>query len=260
MDNNIWIWGYRLNGEVPGMVGFVNRPTRCSLETATAYMGADNAVFMDSTSDRNRLCDEWFAPMAGCRRVVCGLQHGFEAETAARVSEFSLSHPNVAGALIDDFLDEVGPSKDMTPAQLREIHTALKRANPALKLYVVRYSRQNMDDILEFLPWIDGISFWCWVSTEHYWCSQYHQDLVTMRRKYGKEVLQGIFVHDYGSTNGPQPMEMLQLQTPLVCQELLDGWIDGIVLLQNGWFDARDHSSQILYLKNYLDWFRGTGP
>ncbi len=257
-NNNIWVWGYVLNQGIPGAMAFVNRPTRCSLETAATFVGADNVVFMDSTSDRNRLCDAWFTPVSGFKQVICGLQHGFEKETAQQLSEFSLTHPNITGAVIDDFLDEVGPSQNMTPEQLREIYEALKSANPRLKLYVVRYSRQNFDDIIDFLPWIDGISFWCWVSTEHYWRSQYHQDLVTMRRKYAKEVLQGLFIHDYGDSDGPQPMEMLELQTPRMGRELRDDWIQGIVLLQNGWFDAENHRKQVMYLKDYFTWYTGT--
>ena len=66
-----------------------------------------------------------------------------------------------------------------------------------------------------------------------------------MRRKYGKEVLQGIFIHDYGASKGPQNMDLLELQTQLICQKLMDDWIQGIVLLQNGWFDSTAARSSI---------------
>lgn len=256
--NNLWIWGYVLRESVPSKMEFVAHPTQCSLETAAAFVGADNVVFLDSTSDRERLNDLYFQHVAGFGNVLCGLQHGYEVETARKVSEFSMTHPNIAGAVIDDFLDEVGPSKDMTVFQLKEIHEALKSVNPSLKLFVVRYSRQNFDELIPYLPYLDGISFWVWVSTEHYWHYQYHQDLVTLRRKYGKTVLQGLFIHDYGDSGRAQTMELLKLQVPRMGRELKTDWIDGIVLLQNGWFDNEEHREQVIYLRDYFTWFHGT--
>jgi len=257
-NNNIWIWGYVLKEAAPAEMEFIYHPTQCSMETAAKFIGADNIIFMDSTSNRMRLTDELFQHVASFKQVVCGLQHGFEAETAEMVSRFSLSHPNITGAIIDDFLDEVGPSQNMTPEDLKVIYDALKSANPTLKLYTVRYSRQNFDEIIPYLPYLDGISFWCWVSTEHYWHYQFHQDLITMRKKYNKEVLQGLFVHDYGDSDGPMDMKLLELQTPRIAKELKNHWINGIVLLQNGWFDAEDHRRQVTYLRDYFTWFNGT--
>ena len=258
-NNGLWVWGYVLKENKPDKIEFVRtRNTWCSLETAASFMGADNVVFMDSTSDRNRLNDEVFNHVAGAKQVLCGLQHHFEAETASMISRFSLTHPNVAGAMLDDFLEETGPTKHMKPEELKRVYDSLKSENPFLKLFVVRYSRQNMDEVIPFLPYLDGISFWCWVSTDHYWRYQYQQDMVDLTRKYHKEILQGLFVHDYGDTNGPQPMENLKLQLPRIGKEWRNGWLKGVVLLQNGWFDAENHREQVMYLHDYFKWFFGT--
>lgn len=83
---------------------------------------------------------------------------------------------NVTGAIIDDFRDSVGPSANMSVAELKKVYEALKSKNPALKLYLVRYSRQDQKELIPYLDYFDVINFWVWVSTDHYWRSLYHYE------------------------------------------------------------------------------------
>lgn len=258
MNNNLWVWGYVLD-QIPGSMPFVNMETHCSLETAADYLNADNAVFMNSTTDRNSLNDTLFAHMKGFRQVVCGLQHGKYAETAEMVSRFSKTHPNVTGAIIDDFRDSVGPSAKMSVEDLKRVYEALKSENPELKLYLVRYSRQDQKELIPYLDYFDVINFWVWVSTDHYWRSQYHYDIEAIRSVCDKPILQGTFLHNYGEDwDAPIPMDMLKLQCPKIADELRAGTVSDWIVLQNGWFCRENHREQIQWLKAYLDWFRGT--
>jgi hypothetical protein len=258
MNNNLWVWGYVLD-KVPGPMMFVDRDTHCSLETGAAYLGADNVVFMDSTTSLANLNDDLFQYVSGCKQVICGLEHGRYAETAAAVSEFSLTHPNVIGAIVDDFRCIGGPSDDMQPSELREVYQALKSKNPALQLYLVRYSHQDQRELVPFLDYFDVINYWVWVSSDHYWRSQYQEDVRYLRKLYGKPLLQGVFMHNYGEhTDAPIPMEMLELQVEKITEQLLLQRLSGWVILQNGWFCNRNHRPQVQWLKAYLDWFYGT--
>lgn len=202
-NNRLWVWGYVLK-QVPGNVDFVPRPGWCSLETGARYLGADNVVFMDSCSGISRLDDEYFQYVASFKQVVCGLQHGKYLESAKAVSEFSLTHPNVTGAIIDDFLDYLGdyyegPSAKMTPEQLKDIRDALRSKNPSLKLYVVRYTRQDPAEMIPYLPYFDVLNLWVWKGSECFWQNEYVDVLARIRRMYpGKEILQGLFCHEYG--------------------------------------------------------------
>ena len=99
--NKLWVWGYVMD-KIPGFVPFVNEPTSCSLETACRYLGADNAVFMNSMHDIDALDDGLFSHLRDRKNVVCALTHGKYAESAERISAFSLTHPNVCGAVLDD--------------------------------------------------------------------------------------------------------------------------------------------------------------
>ncbi len=258
MNNNLWVWGYVLDS-VPGPMPFVLRPTHCSIETAAEYLHADNAVFMNSTSDRHALNDELFTHMKGLKQVVCGLEHHKYAETAEMISRFSIDHPNVTGAIIDDFRDSVGPSANMSVDDLKEVYEALKSANPALKLYLVRYSRQDAEELIPFLDYFDVINFWVWVSTDHYWRTLYHYDIEKLRTVCNKPILQGTFMHNYGEDwEAAIPMDMLKLQCPKIADEMRDGTVSDWIFLQNGWFCRENHREALQWLKEYLEWYRGT--
>lgn len=259
---NTWVWGYVLD-TIPGKCPYVGTSS-CSLETAADYFGAANVVFMNPTHDLDALNDQLFAPIADRGEVLVGLTHGRYAEAAKKVSEFSLTHPNVTGAVIDDYRDPYGPSAHITAEETKEIRDALRSANPALKLWVVYYSRYDLDDLLPMAPYIDGINYWCWVSTEHYWRYQYPLDLLKMGnlKALNKPVLQGLFLHDYGDSGNAQPMELLKLQTEKITRSIGTSStcdVKGMVILQNGWLDKPDHREQTVWLHDYLDWFHRTG-
>jgi len=268
MNNNLWVWGYTLK-KSPGRVPFVNRFTRCSLETAADYLGADNVVCMDSAHDISALTPETMGRFAKFKRVICGLTHVEEQdgwhvhykEAARKISELSLLCPNITGALIDDFRDPPGPSRKMTPEELRGIYEALKSVNPSLKLYLVRYHvRQDYEELLAYKDYFDGINVWCWNSTDHFWKMLYKFDLRKLHELLpGKEVLQGQFIHDFDAGDWvPMPMDQLKLQCEKISLSMREKRIDGWVVLQNGFFDAYDHREQVCYLKEFLNWFYGT--
>ena len=259
-NNQMWIWGYVLE-DVPGPMMFVDGQTECSLETAADYLGADNVVFMDSCTSRDNLNDRLFKYVAKYKQVICGLDHADYVDCARRISEFSLTHPNITGAMLDDFRELHGPSRDMTPTQLQEIHQALKSANPKLKLYVVWYHmRLDIEELIPFKDAFDGVSLWCWNSTEHFWNAIYSErDLPRFHYLLpDKEILQGQFLHAYGDAGGPQPMEQLKLQCSKIGDQLRKGVIQGWIVLQNGFFCRESHREQVQFLKGYFDWFLGT--
>lgn len=259
-NNRIWVWGYVLE-QVPGPMMFVDGLTECSLETAADYLGADNVVFMDSCTDRANLDDRLFRHVAKYKQVICGLDHADYVDCARRVGEFSLTHPNITGALIDDFREVTGPSRHMTPEELLEIRRALKSGNPDLKLYVVWYHmRLEIEDLLAFRDGFDGLNIWCWNSTDHFWNAIYSERDIA-RLNYllpEKEILQGQFLHAFGDGNVAQPMDQLKLQCAKIGGQLRCGALEGWVVLSNGYFCRETHREQVQYLKNYFDWFQNT--
>ena len=264
-NNGLWVWGYVFDS-YPGKIPFVPYESWCSLETACKYLNADNAVYMNSCSSMEALNDTLFKKMDCCKNVICGLDHSDYETCAEKVSLFSLKHPNIGGAIIDDFLDDLGdyyqgPSAGMTPEKLKAIRNALKKHNPELKLYVVRYTRQNPERLLPYLEHFDVLNLWVWTSTKEFWQSQYLETVANLRAMYRKPILQGVFLHHYGFCYTEQPRmepELLRIQCERISEELRWGHIDGWCFLQNGWFSLQSHRETIQELKSYLEWFYGT--
>lgn len=258
MKKNDWVWGYTMK-KVPSAPSFYyGGASHCSLETAVSYLGLKKAVYLNSAESQDAICDEDFCYLNDCEEVVMALTHLEYAESAKKIAEFSLTHPNVKGVIIDDFLEEHGPSKDMTPEDLKNVYEGMKAINPDLKFWVVRYSRHPIHQVDPYLPYIDGIIFWVWISTDHYWRYQYENDTWELKQM-GKDVVQGVFLHNYGEDYlKPMPMELLKLQMDMIGRAIERREIDGFCFLQNGWMSRADHREQTQFVKEYTDWFYGT--
>lgn len=261
---DLFVWGY-VQKTVPSCVPFVLHDSYCSLETACDYMHADSAVFMNSTHNINDLCPDLLHYLDG-RNVVCGLTHGAYKECAEKVSLMSLQFPNITGAIIDDFLDEhgryKGPSAGMTPQELKEIRDALRKHNPDLKLYVVRYTRQDPKDLIPYLPYFDVLNLWVWCSTKNYWIANYRDTIAELIELYDKPIMQGLFIHHYGFSNfGESPamdLDLLETQCERISMELHLGNVNSFCILQNGWFSEITHRKQVQFVKDFVDWHYGT--
>ncbi len=269
--NRFWLWGYVLD-TIPGTAAFVDGQTHCSLETAADYLGCDNVLWMNSLHTMDQPQPDQYRHLAGFRQVVCGLTHletngpghgGWElryVESARQISEFSLTHPNVAGAMLDDFRAAGGPSSGMTPEALGQVYRALKEHNPALKLYVVMYHiRQKAEELLPFQDCFDGASIWCWNSTDHFWNALYEHEIQDFRKLFpDKELIQGQFLHAYGDGDVAQPMDQLELQCRKIAAQMDKGDIDGWCVIQNGFFCRASHRKQAEALRDYWNWYRNT--
>ncbi len=148
--------GLRDPGKLPGPVPFVFPDgSSCSLETAAEYLGTPNVVLMNA---------KWAEPghlerLTSCRRVLCAIQV-HDAAGAAKLSALSKKHPNIVGAMIDDFYP-VEAKEGILPVEvLKATYTALKSANPALKLYVVRYTTTKDEALIPYLPYFDVVNLW----------------------------------------------------------------------------------------------------
>jgi hypothetical protein len=266
LRDRTWTWGYVIEGKLPGKVPFItdtgNMPfdgtSSCSLETGARYLGTPNVVYMNSNHNRNTLTAENLARLASCRQILCALQHGAYADTAKSVSGFSKKYPQIVGGLIDDFMDYHGPSKSITVEETKTIYQALKSENPALRLYVVRYTWQDQKDLIPYLPYLDVINLWVWKAEEEPWRATLEPEIDHIRKITNKPILLGLFMHDYGKTGKATPMNVLELQFTKATDLMRRGKIEGFVVLQNGWFDHESHRPQVQWIRQYLDWLSNT--
>ena len=258
-----WTWGYVIEGKLPGKVPFIidpgdpvpgfNGSSSCSLETGARYLGTPNVIFLNSNHDINTLVPEYLDRLTSCREVICALQHGKYKETAKSVSAISKKYGNIVGGLIDDFMDYHGPSKFITVEETKAIYEALKSENPALRLYVVRYTWQDQEDLVPYLPYLDVINLWVWKAEEDPWRTTLEPEIDHIKKITGKPILLGLFVEDYNAGQ-PVPMKILEMQFQKATDLVRKKKIEGFVILQNGWFDHETHRPQIQWIKQYLDW------
>ena len=263
-NNHLWVWGYVLD-KVPGNAPFVNLPTFCSLETACDYLGADNAVYMNPMYPSDAFRDELLQRLENRKQVVCALENGNYLESAKTLASFAKHHPNITGAIIDDFLDRGytyrGPSADMTPEDLKAVYGTLKDANPDFQLYVVRYTRLKPEELIPYLAYFDVLNLWVWTSTADYWNAEYHHQIQALRTMYDKPVMQGMFLHHYGlgyDHATPMNLELLETQCVRIGDQLMRNVIQDWCVLQSGWFCRHTHRKQVEMLREYFKWFYGT--
>jgi hypothetical protein len=263
MNNKLWVWGYTMP-EVPGFIEYVNAQTYCSLETAADYLGADNVVYMNSMHDINYLNEDLFKYIADKKQILCALPRRNFIDSAKKMKEFAKKHPNIIGVVIDDFTVPGSHDQIINVDELKQVHSILKQDNPDFKIYVIRYAHNDIDELAPYMEWIDGINFWVWISTEHYWRYQYPQDIAKLCL-YKKPILQGVFLQNYGEPKtskyeeaDPTSLDMLKLQLPKIISRVRSGALEGCVVLNNGWFSFETHRENVQWIREYLQWYLGT--
>lgn len=267
----VWSWGYIIHGKIPGQVPFVfEGESGCSLETAAEYFGIPNVVLMNGTTETGKWGEGWteedLQRLKGCKRVLCVLHlrdpRG-AAKAAANISALSKKYPNVFGAMIDDFF----PIETKLPVEtLKDAYTALKSQNPALKLYVVRYTHSKDEELIPYLPYFDVASLWVWRADKNIWRAGIDERIERFKQATRKPLVIGLYLHDFGAPppdktprtrynwTKPVPMDILEAQFVKTAELLRQGKIEGIIVPQNGWLDHESHRAQIQWTKQYLDW------
>ena len=259
MQSKLWMWGYAQ--ETVGVPIPFTGTTKsyCSLESAADYFRMSNMVFMNSMHSLEHL-EENLALLASGKKMICGIPHGAEksVEGAEKISALSLKFPAISGIVLDDFLQLSG--HPTTPELVGRIRDALHSCNPNLELWTVMYSDVNHLDVTPYLPFIDGFMLWRWVSTETFWKAELGMLLHKYKALYGKKVMHGVYLQNYGESGNvrhPMDLELWKLQWTCLLQQLREpsGFLDGVILLQNGWVGDFAFRDQVVWLKETLDWF-----
>ena len=267
------MWGYTIE-KFPSLVPSVEYPTWCSLETGARYMFADNLVPMNSTFEPAVLDDSIFwSRLKDAKELMMPLSHvpldniGEKWDlqylaTAKKIAELSLKDPRITSVIIDDFRDLTGPSKNMKAEELAEVYRTIKAINPAIKLHLVRYTWQDQDDLEDVRDYFDVLNYWNMTTSVAYWKNDYVRDVQVLAKRFRKPVFSGIYMHDYANCNGcaeggVMPIETYKAMLPNVFHALRKGIIDGLILLQPGWFSREDHRESITYVRNYIEHYLG---
>ncbi len=250
-----WVWeGQGLNS--PGVV-----PSIFGIGDGCRYFGLSRAWYMFHPNDElamNKLswldevvCDitKWIF----CDIEVPGIANAWDnlpasvQREAALVGDLSTRFPNITGAVHDDMWHIVN-QEDFTPDQYAEVYTALKNANPDLKLWTVVYDYElGPDDWAGFEQFMDVISLWVWKSENLVNLDEY---IARCRDKFpDKPLIMGCYLREYELARGV-PMEMLKLQWETLLRHLEAGTVDGYSIL--GMTEISLHQEQANWIRDFI--------
>lgn len=161
-----------------------------------------------------------------------GITHDKAPETIPReaetVSKLSTQFPNVYGAMLDDLQGAIKAAR-YGPDDCRAIATALKSANPGLKLCATVYTHE-LDPAawVGFIDCVDVVFLWTWHSAE---LANLDDNLARCRELFApKPILIGCYLSDY-TLQAPVPLDRLKSQWERIPAYLDRGHIQGYCIL-----------------------------
>ena len=275
--DKVFFWGYVLD-KTPSACPFMMGKTDFSLERATGEFKAKHAIYMNSMFNReyvlkhfqywdrecfencidNRLSDAQLGKLRDVPEVWCATEHGHKLESAVRIAEASLRHPNIVGVNFDDFL--MASAAEETPEKFRAIKAAMHAVNPNLKVAVVSYAKDAKGYDRDLTPYrgeIDLVSRWKWVTDTNYW-HHLREDIAELRRQVGPQakIVQGLYFHDFSASiekgEDPLPLDYLKLSVTAALDAVADGTLDGIILPQVAWYSAPSHREHYEWLREKI--------
>ena len=283
--DHVWVWDGPANTLGPSIYG---------LGETTKYLHSDNVVCMWLSSKTKRPAA--FKKLKDFKRVVWDLTRttwrgkhvtpvGEEAqavgffmedswsegrgeeskEEALKVSKFSKTYGNIDGGILDYSFGGFA-SRGGTPADLKEIQSALKADNPSLKLYWMQYTQDVDPKWSDYLPYVDVISLW---EPKRDNLKNLDASLDRCAEVFpGKPILLGLYLADYWAQRlgagekherqwhrdwavEPIPVDLLELQFSKAVQYVKEGRIIGFSILAGALVDMFPETAE--WIRNFLE-------
>jgi len=245
--DHVWVWtlGPAFAAQLDPSMKIV-----CGVEELAGYFNAGNIMYFDS-SDAKAL-----GKLRDFRKVICSVTDEPDKMEgrALELSEISLKFPNVVGGIIDDlssqFISPSGRYYGLSPEKLGRIRKALRKFNPALKLYGVLYTMNFDLDLTDYMPHIDVVSLWVWQNLRD--LKNLDTYLEQSPRIFpDKPILLGLYMFDFPS-GALMPMGLLKFEFNKTVQYIEEEKIVGFQIL--GRYLRSDlGSEQARWIKNFLE-------
>lgn len=235
LRDKLWIWGHEAGShsataERSGWGGL--RPSRMTPAEAAFYMGIDRVIMVVFNDQPRPPFDQHAKALAPFKEVVWSIlgdmssTRNEEQSDLDEVLRIAGRHPNVTGAIMDDFLREGQPR--YSREAIGEIRDRLHGGPRGLDLWVVLYDYQLDLDLAPFVELCDTITFWTWKGSELVHLRENVERFETLfptRRR-----LLGCYMWDYGEKH-PMSVKLMQQQCELGREWLHQGRIDGMIFL-----------------------------
>jgi len=231
--DRLWIWGHeagshsrRPTGHDWGDLG----PSRITPAEAACYMGIPNCVMVVYGNKPEPPFDQYALAMSPLDRVVwsvmgdAGSTRNDKQSDLAAVLDVAAKHPNVVGAIMDDFYR--GTRARYSVEQLSAIQQPLHAAG--LDLWVVLYYNQLDQPVQEHLALCDVVTFWTMPGKELVNLEGNFAKLLSITK--GKRRVLGCYMYNYGEQK-PMDLALMEHQCGLGLRWLKEGKIEGIIFL-----------------------------
>jgi len=248
MKDHGWIWeGQGLDpGVYPSIFGAGEGARYFCLDRACFMFHPNNDLAMEKLGHlKEVVCDiskwKWRRTDDGGTAHWVDASPGSVKEEARNVSELSLRHSNLTGAIHDDMKGLI-TRENYEPSQYSEIYDALKEKNRELKLWTVVYTHELDPDFWGgYLPYLDVVNLWVWRAEN---LPDLRDDLQKCIEIFGdKPIIIGCYLRDY-PTRSPVPMELLKIQWELVLEELEKKEIAGYSILGTVLIDGQQEQAR----------------
>ncbi len=252
----VWCWdGQGFNGGVNPSIFGAGEGTKWFGLTRTAYMFHPNT---ELALEKLREAEEVICEISKwkVRRCEEGVVHYLDGnistkrQEAAKVGRLSRSFPNVTGAVDDDLLGIVR-REAITPKQYGSVCEALKKPNPALKLWVVVYdSELDKKNWAGFEPFIDVVNFCVGHETADF--PELGRYLDRCQEIFpGKPVNLIYRLRDFGhQPMGPVPLDLLEQHWRDILKHIERGRLSGCSIL--GGFLIDMHPEQARWVRDFI--------
>jgi hypothetical protein len=225
-----WVRG----GPTPYWLGSLADDT---LLQSADFFGSPNVVYVGGPVN-----EKFLAPLSRFDKVMVQMteqcrapefQPESDGECAEKLSRLSLKYPNIVAGILDD-ATRTGHNNDdglLKPSIFRPISENARKHNTAIQVAVVVYTFElyGKYDFSQVVPFFDKIVLWFWNKQE---LVDFDAHVKRCQEVFpGKEIMMGIFIHDYGCADLGNPPECIRFQMHKAARLIKDGTISGIVIL-----------------------------
>ncbi|OGV34399.1 MAG: hypothetical protein A2020_04985 [Lentisphaerae bacterium GWF2_45_14] len=246
LKDKFWLWGQNVGIHHACGNGQYNLPGVNQMDSAEGckFFGIPNCCRVAMGSGPFPPFDAEAEKLKDCKQVVWsavgagGLtQHNDDKSDLDEVLRQAAIHPNVTGAVLDDFFKSVEGFKtsgtvarhtvDSIASMRKKLHNFPKRK---LDLWMVWYSYQLDYDVADYISLCDVVTLWTWKGSDLTILDENIRKFIAKTPQ--KRRLAGCYMWNYGEQ---KPLSNKEMQDQLDCYYswIKKGDIEGIVLCSN---------------------------